>query len=120
MLDDEVVNHIPSPEKASGCQQDMIPFLVAVWLQPHIVSPPMVFFQGAQVVWGKLCKSLIPQLGAHTSHHLTKAHVGGYLSGHFCAETEKSQLLPHTKSLENISSLLPINYLEGDMLQLIA
>lgn len=44
VLDNGVVNHIPSPDKASVCPQDMITILVAVWLQPHIVSPTLVFF----------------------------------------------------------------------------
>lgn len=120
VLDDGDVNHIPPPAKTARCQQGLLPFLVAAW--SHTLPPyaPTFFFPSAQVAWGRLCNRLLPWPGALTSRHITEAHVGGYLSGHFCTETETSQLLPHTRSLENISSLLPINYLEGDVLQLIA
>lgn len=92
------------------------------WWQCGLSLPTTITFSfiNAQVAWGKLCNRLLPWPGACTSHHLTEARVGGYLSSHFCTEKERSQLLPHTRSLENISSILPINYLEGDMLQLIA
>jgi len=89
---------------ASGC-------MVSV-SHPHTPTP--FSFISAEMTWGKLCNRLPPWPGACTSRHLTEVRVGEYLSSHFCTETERSQLLLHTRSLENIYFLLPISYLEGD------